>query len=182
MANDGPSTYLRLFTMDAARWVRPSEIADVSELSPALTLKLLLRNMPLRAMAWYRLACFLKNNGVPALPQVIQRRMLRVHGLDMVPGRDQVGGGLYIAHPVGCVLVARSIGTNVSVIAGVTFGMRNEPKWPTIGDEVFVGAGARILGDVHVGDGARIGANAVVVKDVPAGATAVGVPATVIGG
>jgi serine O-acetyltransferase len=166
--------------MDAARWVRPSEIADVREVTPVGAVKLLFRNPPLRAMAWYRLACFLKNNGVPAVPQLIQRRMLKVHGLDMVPGRDPVGGGLYIAHPVGCVLVARSIGTNVSVIASVTFGMRNEPQWPRIGNDVFVGAGARILGDVHVGDGAKIGANAVVVRDVPAGATAVGVPARLL--
>ena len=180
MGDDGLSTYLRLFRMDAARWVRPSEIADISEVTPGAIAKLLFRNLSLRAVGWYRVACFLKNNGVPALPQLIQRHMMKAYGLEMVPGRDPVGGGLYIAHPVGCTLVARSIGTNVSVVAAVTFGMRNEPAWPRIGDEVFVGAGARVLGDIHVGDGARVGANAVVVNDVPAGATVVGIPARLL--
>ena len=53
---------------------------------------------------------------------------------------------------------------------------------PIIGDDVFIGAGAKILGAVTIGDGARIGANAVVVCDVPAGATAVGVPARIVAG
>ena len=180
MGDDGLSTYYRLFRMDAARWVRPSEIADVSEVTPAGMVKLLFRNLSLRAMAWYRVACFLKNNGVPAAPQLIQRHMIKAYGLEMVPGRDPVGGGLYIAHPVGCTLVARAIGTNVSVIAAVTFGMRNDAAWPSIGDDVFIGAGARVLGDLLVGDGARVGANAVVVHDVPAGATVVGIPARVV--
>ena len=58
--------------------------------------------------------------------------------------------------------------------------MRNEWKFPVIGDEVFIGAGARVLGDIQIGDGAKIGANAVVIRDVPANATAVGIPAKVI--
>jgi serine O-acetyltransferase len=57
--------------------------------------------------------------------------------------------------------------------------MRSEPKFPVIGDGVFVGAGARILGGITIGNGAQIGANAVVLKDVPDGATAVGVPAII---
>jgi serine O-acetyltransferase len=58
--------------------------------------------------------------------------------------------------------------------------MRNTWDFPEIGDGVFIGAGARVLGDVRVGDGAKIGANAVVIHDVPAGATAVGIPARVL--
>lgn len=84
---------------------------------------------------------------------------------------------MYIPHPVGSVISASRIGRNCSLIAAVTIGLRNSADFPTLGDEVYVGAGARILGGVSVGDRARIGANAVVVKDVPAGVTAVGIPA-----
>lgn len=66
------------------------------------------------------------------------------------------------------------------MIHNVTVGMRNEWAFPEIGDDVFIGAGARVLGGIVVGDGARIGANAVVIQDVPAGATVVGIPARVI--
>jgi serine O-acetyltransferase len=58
--------------------------------------------------------------------------------------------------------------------------MRNEHAFPKIGDNVFIGAGARILGGITIGDNVQIGANAVVLKDVPSGATAVGVPARIL--
>jgi len=88
--------------------------------------------------------------------------------------------GLVILHSVGLV-VNSSVrgGSNVVLEGGVTIGAEKD-RTPVLGDNVFVGAGARIIGGVSVGSGARIGANAVVVKDVPAGATAVGVPARVV--
>jgi serine O-acetyltransferase len=70
-------------------------------------------------------------------------------------------------------------GANVVLEGGVTIGAEKD-RSPVLGDNVFLGAGARIIGGVRVGSGARIGANAVVVKDVPDGATAVGVPARVV--
>jgi serine O-acetyltransferase len=72
------------------------------------------------------------------------------------------------------------MGENVSIIAAVTLGLRNEHAFPVIGDRVFIGAGARVLGGIAIGDDAVIGANAVVIEDIPAGATAVGVPARII--
>ena len=90
-----------------------------------------------------------------------------------------VGPGLYIPHPRGMVLMARRIGANCSFIHACTLGMREAWEFPVLGDAVFVGAGARVLGGIRLGDGCSVGANAVVIKDVPAGATAVGVPATV---
>lgn len=168
-----------LFVSDACRWVRPEEVADRGEVSLAVVAKLLYRHPPLRAMAWFRLGTLAHERGVPALPNHLQRRILRLYGLELVPGAD-VGGGLYIAHPVGCTLVAESIGANVSIMGAITFGRREEPRWPVIGDDAFIGAGARILGAVTIGDAAVVGANAVVLDDVPAGAVAVGVPARVI--
>lgn len=91
-----------------------------------------------------------------------------------------IGGGLYIAHTVGCIVAVERLGENCTIIAAVTFGMRNERGFPTIGDNVLVGAGARILGNVTIGNNAKIGANAVVLQDVAANATAVGIPAKVI--
>jgi serine O-acetyltransferase len=71
------------------------------------------------------------------------------------------------------------MGRNCSIIAAVTIGMRNSWDFPEIGNEVFIGAGARVLGAIRIGDGAVIGANAVVISDLPAGATAVGIPARI---
>ncbi|MCB0017124.1 MAG: hypothetical protein KDE09_04990, partial [Anaerolineales bacterium] len=72
------------------------------------------------------------------------------------------------------------MGENVSIIANVTLGMRGERRWPRIGDRTFIGAGARVLGNIDVGADAVIGANAVVLNDVPAGATVVGIPAKIV--
>jgi len=110
----------------------------------------------------------------------VQRRLLRLYGLELSPGAP-VGGGLYIAHPVGCTLFAEHLGTNVTVISSVTFGTRGDNGWPTIGDRVFVGTGARVLGGIEIGDDAMIGANAVVVRSVPCKTTVVGIPAKPIG-
>ena len=165
------------FKQDALRWVVPGEIADPSLLTGALLLQLLLRHPALRAMAWFRLACWCKAKRIPLVVGPIHRWLFFRFGLEL--GGD-IEGGLYIAHPVGTVINARQIGRNCSVIAAVTIGMRNEWVFPVIGDGVFIGAGARVLGDLRVGDNAKIGANAVVLSDIPANATAVGVPARVI--
>jgi serine O-acetyltransferase len=167
------------FLDDAARWVRPQEVAGRDELHARTVVALLVRHPPLRAMAWYRIATLALELNVRVAPSWIQRRMLRLYGLEMVPGCI-VGGGLYIAHPVGCVLVSEGIGRNVTVIGQVTFGTRNDNRWPRLGDDVFVGAGARVLGGIDVGAGARVGANAVVTRSVAPGETVVGVPARAV--
>lgn len=109
---------------------------------------------------------------------------LAVHIWRGVPGLDlsgtPIGPGLFISHGQGTILSAERIGANLQVHQGVTIGWdyRGDRR-PIIGDDVFIGAGAKVLGAITVGDGARIGANAVVVCDVPAGATAVGIPARI---
>jgi len=184
VADASPSTasHLRrhwaLLRADAARWVVPQAVSPVELVTPALLARLLYRHPPLRAMAWLRLAAALRKIGVPGVSGWAQRRLLRLYGLEIAPNQD-IDGGLYIAHPVGCVLMAEHIGANVTVISSVTFGTRDDARWPVIGDGVFVGVGARLLGGITIGDGARIGANAVVLQDVPAGCTAIGIPAAV---
>lgn len=177
MQASSPTTEaLARFRDDAARWVRPQEIAPIDEITPMVMARLLLRYPPLRAMAWFRIATLAKQRGVRGVPSWVQRRLLRLYGLELVPGND-IGGGFYIAHPVGCVLVAESVGRNVTVISQVTFGTRTDNRWPRIGDGVFVGAGARIIGGIEIGAGASVGSNAVVMNSVDAGTTVVGIPA-----
>ena len=132
--------------------------------------------MPLRAMAWFRFGSWCKCKGIPFFPGFTQRQIYARYGLEIVIG-SEIGGGLYIAHPIGTVIAAKRMGENCSVIAAVTIGMRNEWAFPNIGDNVFIGAGARVLGGITIGDHAIIGANAVVISDIPAGTTAVGIPA-----
>jgi serine O-acetyltransferase len=167
-----------LFKQDVRRWVVPQEVADPDQVTLGRTLRLLWHHMPLRAMLWFRFGSWCKQRGIPLIPGMVQRYIYRHFGLEISPGAD-IGGGLYIAHPIGTVIAVRRMGRNCSIIAAVTLGMRNSWEFPEIGDDVFIGAGARVLGGIHVGQGARIGANAVVLHDVPEGATAVGIPARV---
>lgn len=101
-------------------------------------------------------------------------------GADL-PFQVQVGPGLYLPHGGRGVVLHPSvrIGANVSLYHQVTVGVSGSDQAGVIGNDVFIGAGAKILGEITVGDDCRIGANAVVLRDVPAGATAVGVPAVV---
>ena len=91
--------------------------------------------------------------------------------------RAQFGPGLVLIHPIG-VVINSSVrgGRNVWIESGVVIG-ENRGQVPELGDDLFVGSGAKIIGGVRIGQGARIGANAVVLHDVPDGATAVGIPA-----
>jgi serine O-acetyltransferase len=102
-----------------------------------------------------------------------------VPGLEL-DGTRLIGPGLFISHGQGTVLSAERIGANLWVHHQVTIGWDyHSDRRPIIGDGVFIGAGAKIMGAITVGDGARIGANAVVVCDVPPGATAIGIPARI---
>jgi serine O-acetyltransferase len=165
-----------LFKQDVQRWIEPGQVVEIPNLTLGTAFKLLYRYRPLRAMLWFRVGSWCRHKRLPGLPGLIQRRIMSHYGMEILVGAD-IGGGLYVAHPVGCVIVPARMGRNCSVIASATIGMRNEWAFPVIGDNVFIGAGARVLGGICVGDNAVIGANAVVIHDVPAGATAVGVPA-----
>jgi serine O-acetyltransferase len=92
----------------------------------------------------------------------------------------QIGPGFVIVHSFGIVINSSvKAGKNLVIEHGVTIGAEKDQS-PEIGDNVFIGAGAKIIGAVRVGSDVKIGANAVVVKDLPDGATAVGIPARVV--
>jgi len=132
----------------------------------------------LRAVLLHRLAHTAHRGRIRLVPLLLANLNLMLHGFD-IPPHVPVGPGLYVPHPVGTVVTARSLGANVSLISAVTIGMRKELDFPLIGDDVYVGAGARVLGGVTVGNGAQIGANAVVTCSVPPHSVAVGVPARI---
>lgn len=94
--------------------------------------------------------------------------------------RAEFGPGLVLIHPVG-VVINSSVrgGSNVRIESSVVIG-DNRGGSPTLGNDVFIGSGAKVIGAVKIGHGSRIGANAVVLQDVPDGATAVGIPARTI--
>lgn len=100
--------------------------------------------------------------------------------------RCEIGGGMYLPHTVGTVIGARSIGENAVIFQGVTIGAKfndtgyDDDARPLIGDNVTIGAGAKVLGGISVGNNVTIGANAVVVKTLESSVVAVGVPAKVI--
>ena len=101
-------------------------------------------------------------------------------GSDIDP-QMRFGTGLMLPHPNGVVIHQDAvIGNNCMIMQQVTIGRTADEGVPTIGNDVYIGAGAKVLGSVSVGDGARIGAQAVVISDVPAHCTAVGIPAQII--
>jgi serine O-acetyltransferase len=106
----------------------------------------------------------------------LQAMSIRAAGAEIHPAA-RFGSGLSISHPVGIVVGHEVVaGDNLVIYQGVTLGHTGTgPGQPRIGDNVRIGAGAKLLGPVDVGDGAWIGANAVVLADVPAGALATGV-------
>jgi serine O-acetyltransferase len=91
--------------------------------------------------------------------------------------KAQFGPGLVLIHPIG-VVVNSSVcaGKNIFIESSVVIG-DNRGKIPVLGDDIFIGSGAKIIGGVHLGTGARVGANAVVLHSVAAGSTVVGIPA-----
>ena len=132
-----------------------------------------------------RLSEFFHAHHLGVIAKVFSMLNVIVFGIETSP-QVKIGGGLFLPHTVGTVIGAERIGDNCTIMQGVTLGA-SEPDMgftaslrPVIGNEVFIGAGAKVIGRVHIGDHAKIGANAVVLRDVPAHSVAVGVPATVI--
>lgn len=101
-------------------------------------------------------------------------------GCDIAPGAT-FGPGLYLPHPTGIVIGEEwDVGADVSILHAVTLGRTTKStRRCSVGDNVGIGAGAKIIGNLDIGARARVGANAVVTKSVPPGATAVGIPARI---
>ena len=99
-----------------------------------------------------------------------------------ISGAVPLGKGIWIPHPQCIIIGFGTIGDNVTISQGVTIGLKNKgDEFPIIGNNVHIGAGAKILGNVKIGDNSRVGANAVVINiEIPPNSIAVGVPAKII--
>ncbi|MGB9937075.1 MAG: serine O-acetyltransferase EpsC [Methanobacterium sp.] len=148
-------------------------------------LKFFLISQSFRSIYFYRLA----NTGVFKKIQWLNTLLLvasRIFKCVDIPFTAKIGEGFFMGHPKGIILHPKCIiGKNATILQGVTIGgnigkMKDGRTFPIIGDNVLIGAGAKILGPVIIGDNSMIGANAVVIKDIPNNSVAVGVPAKVI--
>lgn len=139
--------------------------------------------MYLNLATFYQVGNYLMRKRVPLLPRLLDTSIFLIFN-SKVPFKCEIGKGTFFSHRGIAVVVhpdAR-IGERCVIGTSVVIGGRGKgkPGAPVIGDDVYIGTGAKILGPVCIGNRAVIGANAVVVDDVPAGATVIGIPARVI--
>jgi serine O-acetyltransferase len=157
------------------------DVKAVLERDPAATgvFEVVTSYSGLHALWLHRGAHKLRALGVPILPRWISQFSRFVTGIEIHPGA-QIGEGFFIDHGSGVVIgETTEIGDNVTLYQGVTLGGTGKEtgkRHPTVGDNVVVGAGAKVLGSVTIGDNVKIGAGSVVVQNVPRNATVVGNP------
>ncbi len=161
------------------------DIRAIRERDPAArnSLEVLLLYSGLHAVILHRLANFLYRHKMFFLARLVSQTSRHLTGIEIHPGAT-IGKGLFIDHGMGVIIGETTvIGDDCTIYQGVTLGGTGKEtgkRHPTLGNNVMVGSGAKVLGPFKVGDGAKIAAGAVVLKEVPAGATAVGVPAKAV--
>ncbi|MCW8890449.1 MAG: serine O-acetyltransferase [Sedimenticola sp.] len=161
------------------------DIASVFDRDPAArnAFDVLTTYPGLHALLMHRLTHWLWNIGLCWLARVLSTFARWITGIEIHPGAT-IGRRFFIDHGMGVVIGETAvIGDDCTLYHGVTLGgtsWQKGKRHPTLGKNVVVGAGAKVLGPIEVGDGARIGSNAVVLKAVPPGTTVVGVPGRLI--
>jgi serine O-acetyltransferase len=137
----------------------------------------------LHALWLYRIAHALNNLNLPVIPRLISQIARWLTGVEIHPGAV-IGKGVFIDHGMGVVIGETAIiGDNVLIYQGVTLGGTGKEigkRHPTLGNNVVIGAGAKVLGNIEIGDNSRIGAGSVVLKSVPSDCTVVGIPGRVV--
>ncbi len=136
-----------------------------------------------KAVHAYRKAHWFYEHNMKFIARYLSQRARHKTGIEIHPGA-QIGRGLFIDHGMGVVIGETTvIGDNCTLYQGVTLGGTGKDhgkRHPTLGNNVMVGSGAKVLGPFRVGDNARVAAGAVVLDEVPDNATAVGVPARIV--
>ena len=131
----------------------------------------------------YRIAHFFYKHNRFFIARLISQIARFFTGIEIHPGA-KIGKGLFIDHGMGVVIgETAEIGDDVLLYHGVTLGGTGKDKGkrhPTIGNNVIIGAGSKVLGPINIGNNVKIGANAVVLKDVPSNATVVGIPGKIV--
>ena len=136
-----------------------------------------------KAVLRHRIAHWMYNKKMYFLARWYSQRTARKTGIEIHPGA-QIGKGFFIDHGSGVIIGETTIiGDNVTLYQGVTLGgtgKEHGKRHPTIGDNVMISAGAKVLGSFTVGENSKIGAGSVVLKEVPPNSTVVGVPGRVV--
>lgn len=137
----------------------------------------------LQALVFHRLAHRLHRLGLPFIPRFISHLGRFLTGIEIHPGAT-IGQGVFIDHGMGVVIGETAIVGNYALIyQGVTLGgtgKESGKRHPTLGENVVVGAGAKVLGNIQLGDNVRVGAGSVVLRDVPSDCTVVGIPGRIL--
>lgn len=160
------------------------EIRIIRERDPAIHCSMEVLLYPsFKVMLHYRLAHRLYQKGHYFWARWISQRAVRKTGIEIHPGA-QIGKGFFIDHGNGVIIGETAIiGDNVTLYQGVTLGGTGKEqgkRHPTIGNNVMISAGAKILGSFTIGDNSKIGAGSVVLEEVPPNSTVVGVPGHVV--
>ncbi|MDM9382673.1 serine O-acetyltransferase [Chlorogloeopsis sp. ULAP01] len=133
----------------------------------------------LQALMFHRIAHWLYKREIPFIPRFISQLSRFFTGIEIHPGA-KIGKGVFIDHGMGVVIGETAIvGDRALIYQGVTLGgtgKESGKRHPTLGNNVVVGAGAKVLGNIQIGDHVRIGAGSVVLRDVPSNTTVVGIP------
>ncbi|MDD3088346.1 MAG: serine O-acetyltransferase [Candidatus Omnitrophica bacterium] len=165
----------------AVRVLFSDDIKAIFERDPAASsyAEVIFTYSGLHALISYRVANAMRKSGLPFFPRLISQLAKWMTGIEIHPGAT-IGKGFFIDHGMGVVIGETAVvGNNVTLFQGVTLGGTGKEKGkrhPNIGDNVVVGAGAKVLGNITVGNNVMVGANAVVLRDVPDDSTVVGVP------
>ena len=163
-----------------------ADIAIIRDRDPAAkgVLEILLCYPGLHALCMHRLSHRLWSSGVPLLPRILSQLGRLITGVEIHPGA-RIGQGVFIDHGMGVVIGETAVvGNRCLLYQGVTLGgtgkQCGQRRHPSLGENVVVGAGAKVLGGITVGANTRIGAGSVLLRDVEADCTVVGVPGRVI--
>ena len=160
------------------------DVQAVRERDPAArsTLEVLLCYPGVHALVFHRFAHAIWRRGFTVPARFMSHVARFLTGIEIHPAA-KLGPGLFIDHGMGVVIgETAEVGENVTLLQGVTLGgtsLKREKRHPTLGNNVVVGAGAKIIGGFKIGDGSRIGAGSVVVREVPTNSVVVGVPGRV---
>lgn len=169
--------------MGIIRYIQ-EEIRVIRERDPAIKTSWEVFLYPsFKAILRYRIAHWLYNKKRYFLARWFSQRTVRKTGIEIHPGA-RIGKGLFIDHGHGVVIGETAIiGDNVTIYQGVTLGGTGKEKGkrhPTVGDNVMISAGAKVIGSFTIGNNSRIGAGSVVLSEVPPNSTVVGVPGRVV--
>ncbi|MCI5538679.1 MAG: serine O-acetyltransferase [Oscillospiraceae bacterium] len=161
------------------------DIASVRDRDPAVgsVAEVLFLYPGVKAIRAHRRAHKCYEHGFIFLARMISQRAARKTGIEIHPGAT-IGRRFFIDHGTGVVIgETAEIGDDVTIYQGVTLGGTGKDvgkRHPTVGNNVMIGAGAKVLGPLHIGDNSKIAAGSVVLNDIPANCTAVGTPARVV--